>query len=221
MRHRTNPAAQPPIRPAIRPAIPRYLLWLALAMPFGWMLTRYRAGELYYGEVVHLSGELSVRLMMLAMAATPLLLMFPGRAAPRWLMRNRRYFGVASFAYAGLHTAVYADRTGIAADIVAEAATIEYLTGWVALLIFLALAATSNDRSVRWLRDGWKRLHRWVYGAAVLSFLHWVLVAFDPLPAYLHLALLAALEAYRLHRIRLISRRRGPAPPPSPADGGP
>lgn len=187
------------------PASRRYLLWLALAAPFGWILVRYATGGLFYGEVVHLTGELSVRLMMLALAATPLLLMFPGRALPRWLMRNRRYFGVASFAYAALHTAVYAARSDALTDILDDAATAGYLTGWVALLIFLLLAVTSNDWSMRRLRDSWKTLHRWVYAAAGLSFAHWVLVAFDPLPAYMHLALLAALEGFRIWRRRRIA----------------
>ena len=189
----------------LSPAARRYLLWLALAAPFCWILARYATGGLFYGEVVHLTGELSVRLMMVALAATPLLLMFPGRALPRWLMRNRRYFGVASFAYAALHTVVYMERSGALADVLEEAATAEYLTGWVALLLFLALAATSNDWSMRRLRESWKSLHRWVYAAAALSFAHWVLVAFDPLPAYTHLALLTALEAFRVWRRRRVA----------------
>lgn len=192
---------------AISAAAQRRVLWLALFAPIAWILVRYQAGTLYYGEVVHLTGELSVRLMMLAMAATPLMLMFPGRALPRWLLRNRRYFGVASFAYAGLHTVVYAQRTGLVSEVLAESTDIEYLTGWIALLIFLVLAATSNDASVRWLRNGWKRLHRLAYPAAVLGFAHWVLVAFDPLPAWLHLGLLGSLEAWRASRMRQISLR--------------
>jgi sulfoxide reductase heme-binding subunit YedZ len=192
---------------AISAATQRRVLWLALFAPIAWILFRYQAGTLFYGEVVHLTGELSVRLMMLAMAATPLMLMFPGRALPRWLLRNRRYFGVASFAYAGLHTVVYAQRTGLVSEVLAESTEIEYLTGWIALLIFLVLAVSSNDASVRWLRKGWKRLHRLVYAAAILAFAHWILVAFDPLPAWLHLGLLGSLQAWRVSRMRQIALR--------------
>ena len=192
---------------AISAATQRRVLWLALSAPIAWILVRYQAGTLFYGEVVHLTGELSVRLMMLAMAATPLMLMFPGRGVPRWLLRNRRYFGVASFAYAGLHTVVYAQRTGLVSEVLAESTEIEYLTGWIALLIFMVLAVTSNDASVRWLRKGWKRLHRLVYAAAILGFAHWILVAFDPLPAWLHLGLLGSLQAWRVSRMRRIALR--------------
>ncbi len=182
----------------------RYALWLLLGLPLVVIAARYATGSLFYGEVVHLTGELSIRLMMLAMAATPLMLMLPGRALPRWLMKNRRYIGVASFAYAVLHTWVYLDRTGVIADILDDALLMEYLTGWIGLLLFAALAATSNDFAVRLMKRSWKLLHRSVYLAAVLSFVHWVLVAFDPLPAWLHIAVLSALEAYRLWKLRQV-----------------
>ncbi|MEX2458656.1 MAG: hypothetical protein WD770_06685, partial [Actinomycetota bacterium] len=61
-------------------------------------------------------------------------------------------------------------------------------------LIMLALALTSNDASLRRLGHGWKILHRAVYVAALLSFAHWVLSAFNPTPGYIHLGVLAALE---------------------------
>ena len=184
----------------------RYVLWLLLYLPFAGILMSYRSGRLYYGEVIHLSGEWSVRLMMLAMAATPLLLVFPGRAIPRWLIRNRRYLGVASFAYAALHTAVYLNKTALLADVWNDAVLPEYLSGWLAMIVFTLLAATSNDASVSRLKRAWKSLHRLVYAAAALSFAHWVLVAFDPVPAILHLGLLAGLEGYRLWRLHQIRR---------------
>ncbi len=179
----------------------RYFLWLLLGLPFVAIVVGYLGGRLYYGEVVHLSGELSVRLMMLAMAATPLMLMFPGRAIPRWLVRNRRYLGVASFAYAALHTLIYVGRTASLPEIVTDALSPEYSSGWFGMIVLTVLAATSNDRSVQRLKNAWKRLHRFVYAAAALSFIHWVLVAFDPVPALAHLGLLAGLEGYRLWKL--------------------
>lgn len=182
----------------------RYLLWFVLAMPFVVIVWRYSSGSLYYGEVIHSTGELSVRLLIVAMAATPLMLAMPARPLPRWLIRNRRYLGIASFAYAALHTIVYLDKTAMLPDILDDALAPEYLSGWVGLLLFAVLAATSNDASVRWLRRTWKTVHRFVYVAAALSLIHWLLVAFNPLPAALHAAILAGLEAYRLWKLRRI-----------------
>jgi sulfoxide reductase heme-binding subunit YedZ len=41
-------------------------------------------------------------------------------------------------------------------------------------------------------------LQRTVYLAAALTFGHWILTGFDPAAAYVHLGILAALEAIRL-----------------------
>jgi sulfoxide reductase heme-binding subunit YedZ len=188
----------------------RYTLWLVLALPLLWATWGYATGRLFYGEVVHLSGEFSARLMIVAMAATPLVLMFPGKAPSRWLMRHRRAFGVGSFVYAAVHTLVYLDKTAMLADVIDDAADAGYLTGWIALLIFATLALTSNDASVRRLRSAWRRLHKLVYVAAVLTFAHWLLVAFSPGPALAHLALLGGLEGFRIWkqgRIRALARR--------------
>lgn len=207
--------------PRARQRALRWLLWLLLGLPLGYIVAGYATGRLYYGEVVHLTGDLSVKLLIVAMAATPLLLWFPARAVPRWLARNRRYIGVASFAYAAVHTGVYLERTGVAADVLADAARAEYLTGWIAMAIFTALALTSNDVSVRRLRRGWKALHRLVYAAAALALVHWVLTAFDPLAAWLHAGVLAGLEALRIRQRRRVlaglqdrqpPRRHGDAP---------
>ena len=183
-------------------------IWLLLAAPGAVTLVRYSTGATFYGEVVHFTGQFSAQLLILTMAVTPLRSMFGMRGWIRWLMQRRRYFGVATFGYAALHTAVYLVRTGAFGDILADAAEPGLLTGWIALAIFVPLAVTSNDASVRRLRRLWKRLHRWVYAAAVLTFAHWVLTAFDPVPGLLHVAVLAALEAYRLWKMAHSGRRR-------------
>ena len=185
-----------------------WFLWLLLAFPAAVTIVRYSTGATFYGEVVHSTGQLSAQLLILTMAVTPLQLMFGRRGWIRWLIQRRRYFGVASFGYAALHTVVYLIRTGAFGDILAEAAEPGLLTGWIALAIFLPLAVTSNDASVRRLRRLWKRLHRWVYAAAVLTFAHWVLTAFDPVPGLIHLAVLAALEAIRVWKTARSRRRR-------------
>lgn len=173
-------------------------VWVLLALPGAVTVVRYASGATFYGEVVLATGEFSARLLIATLAVTPLRLMFPGRGWVRWLMQRRRYLGVAAFGYAALHTAVYLLQTRVVGDILADGAEPELLTGWLALAIFIVLAVTSNDWAVRRLRRAWKRLHRWVYAAAVLTFAHWVLTAFDPVPGIVHLLVLTALEVYRV-----------------------
>jgi sulfoxide reductase heme-binding subunit YedZ len=65
------------------------------------------------------------------------------------------------------------------------------------------LAVTSNDASVRLLKAGWRRVHWFVYPAASLTAAHWVLTAFDPVLAWIHAAVIAALLA-----LRFVPKRR-------------
>ncbi len=184
-----------------------YFLWLLLSVPGVATVIRYLIGDTFYGEVVHFTGDLSAQLLIVTMAATPLRLLFPTHEWTRWLVRRRRYFGIAAFGYAALHTGVYLARTESFGRILSDATEAGLFTGWLAFAIFVPLAMTSNDRSVRRLGIMWKRIHRWVYAAAVLTFAHWLLVAFDPMPGVYHLLVLAALEAVRITK----ARARSPA----------
>ena len=174
------------------------LLAALLAVPWAWLAFGYLTGRLFYGEMVHASGEWAIWCLMAALAVTPLRRIFPRQAWTAWLLPRRRYLGVAAFAYAALHGAVYVLRQGDLPRILAEALEAGLLTGWLAFAIFVPLALTSNDASARKLGKAWKQLHRAVYAAAVLSFAHWILVAFDRTAAYAHLAVLAALVTARL-----------------------
>lgn len=187
------------MRSRVARALDSYALLAALlALPWALLAYGYLTGRLFYGEVVHASGDWAIWCLMAALAVTPLHRLFPRRPWTAWLLPRRRYLGVATFAYAALHAAVYALRQGELPRILAEALEAGLLTGWLAFAIFVPLALTSNDVSVRMLGPAWKRLHRAVYAAAVLSFAHWILEAFDPTVAYAHVAVLAAIQSARL-----------------------
>ena len=178
----------------------RPLLWLVLALPGLWIGWRWWAmPEKYgFGHAIADSGDWAAWLLMAALAVTPLRLAWVQSTLVSWLARRRRDIGLASFAYAAAHTAIYAtDKTSFA-TVLAGAGEADLLAGWLALALFAPLAATSNDLSVRALRRSWKRLHRLVYPAAALVFVHWALTAFDPVTAYLHIAILAGVEAARI-----------------------
>lgn len=177
---------------------PRVFLWFLLAAPFAWLVAGWYSGGLFYGELLHASGKWSAQLLMLSMAVTPLRLMFPRARWPVWLLRHRRHLGVASFAYAFLHTIVYIEYKANWSLIKTEAASFSMWTGWIAIFLMLLLSVTSNDASVRALKRSWKRFHRLVYPAAALTFAHWIFSAFDFVPGLIHFAILAGLETYRL-----------------------
>lgn len=183
-----------------------YFLWTLLALPLVWQIYAYRVGDLFYGELIHISGEFSARLLILTLAITPLRLMFANAHWPTWLLHRRRYFGVASFFYALLHTIVYVQKKASLALIWQEGLSFNMWSGWLAFCIFLVLAMTSNDAAVRRLKRTWKKLHRWVYLAALLGFIHWIFIAFDFVPGLIHFLVLLLLETYRLWKRRQLKR---------------
>ena len=189
---------------ATRPALAadRWLLWLALMLPLAWMTWRYVVENVYYGEYLHWTGMQSARLLLLTLAVTPLLRLLPRAAAIRWLMRRRRDIGLFTFFYALAHTLAYLVKKSDLPLIAGEALEAGMLTGWIALLVFIALAVTSNDVSVRAMGRKWRSLHKTVYVAAILTYLHWVLTAFDPTAGYVHGAVALVLLLARLRVAR-------------------
>jgi methionine sulfoxide reductase heme-binding subunit len=176
-------------------------LWIVLAAPGLVLLQRYASGAMSYGEFIHWSGDIPVWLLIVTLAISPLRRAIRG-SFNVWLGNRRRDFGVATFGYAAGHLGAYLIRKTDPALIWSEGVEPGLLTGWIALVMLLALALTSNDASVRWLRAGWKRLHLLVYAAAILTAAHWILTAYDPAAAWIHAGAIAVLLAMRLPQKR-------------------
>jgi sulfoxide reductase heme-binding subunit YedZ len=184
-----------------RPQALKLALWAALAVPALIWLAQARGMDPYdWEELLHPTGELSARLLIVALALTPLVQLLPGVGLLRWLVRHRRAIGVAAFGYAALHTALYLGAMGNLDDVLAEALAIGIWPGWAAFALMLPLAFTSNDAAMRWLKAGWKRLQRLAYPAAVLTLVHWIFIHNNIWVALAHFAPLAALQAWRLTR---------------------
>ena len=176
----------------------RTLVWIVLTAPLGVITYLYLTGGWFYGEYLHATGDWSAKLLILALAITPLRRRLPKSRLLGWLLGQRRYIGLAAFGYAFAHLLAYLLRAESVAPILREAWQPGMLTGWVAIMIFVPLALTSNDASVARMGRRWKRLHRLVYIAALLTFVHWVLVAFDPVPGFMHAAVLLLIECLRM-----------------------
>jgi sulfoxide reductase heme-binding subunit YedZ len=176
----------------------KYAIWFLLALPAGVIVLRFATGGIGYGETVHLTGQWSAGLLLAALAATPLRRIPGGSDLSRFLVSQRRAVGVAAFGYAALHLGVYLERKWGAGLIAREGLEPDLATGWIAFLVMLLLAVTSNNASVRVLGRRWKRLHRSVYLGAALTFAHWILATFDTISAYVCLVLLLLLEGMRL-----------------------
>ena len=176
----------------------RVLLWALLVAPLAVQFYRYAKDSIYYGEILHWTGLHATNLLLLTLAIAPLVRFFPGRQVLAWLRRYRRDLGLLTFTYAAAHTAVYLVRIADIKRVLEEAIEPGMLTGWVAMAVFLVLALTSNDVSVRVLGRTWGRLHKSVFVAAILTMAHWVLTAFDPTVGYVYFGILFVLLLARL-----------------------
>lgn len=199
----------------MRDRLSPYWLWLLLALPALGLINSAMTAESLreIHRLLHPTGEFAARFLIVAMMATPLMLMLRGWRGPRWLMRNRRYFGVAAFGYAVLHTLFYLISEQTLARVLAEVPRFDIWTGWLAFLIFLPLAATSMEYAVRRLGPRWKALHRWTYAAALLTLFHWASLEgwHGVTPALLNFGPLILLTGYRIWWIWLRPRPGMPA----------
>lgn len=184
----------------------RITLWLLMMLPAVPMVATLALGRVddegraATEFLLHPTGEFSARFMLLALALTPLRMIFPTSKIMRWLMARRRYFGLAAFAYAAFHTVLYILEMGSLQTILGEFWSLGIWTGWLAVFIFAPLALTSNDWSVREMGQNWKRLQRFVYVAAMATLVHWMFVHNNIGAALVHFLPVAALEIFRLYR---------------------
>lgn len=191
-----------------------YWLWAVLAIPaLSMSVPLFGDDGRAFHRLLHPTGEWAARLMIVSMLATPFMYLTRGANWARWLKKNRRYFGVAAFGYAALHTYVYLVDKGSISQILAQATDLDMFAGWVAMIVFIPLAATSMDYAVRKLGKWWKPLQRFTYLAAAATLLHWAalhgwrgaggaLINFSPL---------IVLSLYRLWWVYLRPRRNSPA----------
>ena len=185
------------------------LIFLLGILPFGltlfqiYLLQSGAANELGADpakELVHIQGEWALRFLVLTLLVTP------ARRITGWnpIQRVRRMLGLFTFFYASMHLMAYVtfllelDLANITEELVER----PYITaGFAAYLTMLPLAVTSNDWSIRKLRQRWARLHRIVYGTAGLAILHLVwLSKASYLDAFIYGSLMALLLGYRLAR---------------------
>lgn len=149
---------------------------VASALPAAVLAGQWTAGALGAEPLKALlqgTGLWAIRLLLMTLAVTPL------RRVLDWqrVVVVRRMLGLAALGYALAHLLLFAADQGFSLGTVAsEIARRFYLTiGFVALLGLAVLGWTSTDGWMRRLGRGWKRLHRLVFGIAVLGLLHFFL----------------------------------------------
>ena len=179
-----------------------YAFWAILALPAVWLVVeRGLHGKVAF---VPLSGQISGWLLFATLMITPLMLLL---GPLPWLKARRRNIGVAACLYGLLHLAFWMVNANLH-ELIRSFLRPSIAMGWVAMSIMVALAWTSTDDWVARLGTGWKRLQRWVYPAAALTFGHWFLAGNRRLAVVSALPLIL-LSVWRIWRNR--NRRMGSA----------
>jgi sulfoxide reductase heme-binding subunit YedZ len=170
------------------------LAWL-LCGAFGWLDVSLGADPVK--KLEHALGKTALNLLLITLLVTPVRHI----ASLPHLPRLRRMSGLFAFFYAALHFAVYValDLEFNFRTLFTDIAKRPYITiGFLALLLLIPLAVTSTNRMMRRLGRRWQKLHRLIYGIAVLGVWHFYWqVKRDVREPLIYAGILAVLLGYR------------------------
>lgn len=177
------------------------LVLTLFAIPFAAELFNQPWSHRQYNHFLRDTGEWSARLLIITLLISPLRVLFRKNAFLCWMNRQKRVFGIFTFIYSSIHLAGYFIQNSTAGAIIADLSEPMIIFGWVAFLIFIPLAVTSNNLSIRLMKGkNWKNMQRAVYIAAVFILLHWLWgerhLHWEPV--LIHFTPLALLEGYRI-----------------------
>ncbi|WP_240537045.1 sulfite oxidase heme-binding subunit YedZ [Marinomonas flavescens] len=182
---------------------------LVFTLPFVWMFVSLLMGR-YFPDpgklLMPLSGSWAGVCVVSVLALTPLVKI----KALKVLSRYRRFVGLTAFFYTLLHLIIYLvlfaglSWSWISSDLIDK----PYIyAGVLALLIFFLLAITSTKKMMRRLGRNWKKLHRFIYLAALAVIAHlWWQVKSDASTALWFTVFLVPLLAVRWDQFPLIKR---------------
>lgn len=152
----------------------RLMVALLAATPFFWLVYRVMSDQLGPDpgqEVTESLGLAAFQLLLVTLLMTPL---------RRWTgwggwLRVRRMLGLFCFFYATLHVLAFLQFILGWGDLWTTFTKRPYiLAGLAAFTCLLILALTSPSIAMRRLGPNWKRLHRLVYPAVIIAWVHFV-----------------------------------------------
>lgn len=144
--------------------------------------------------VEHSTGTWALVFLLVTLSMTPIRLLI-GQV---WQIQLRRLLGLFMFFYACLHitTYVWLDFAFIWEEIIKDVTEHpRILVGFVAFILTIPLAVTSNSYMIKRLKTNWKKLHQAVYLIGILAVVHFLLLVKKDLtePIYYAAALLILL----------------------------
>jgi methionine sulfoxide reductase heme-binding subunit len=149
-------------------------------------------------DITHHTGKWTLYFIVMTLSITPLKKITKLNI---WI-NYRRMFGLFIFFYASVHLMTYVgldyrfDLASIGDDIIKK----KYIfIGFLAWLLLIPLAATSNLRMMKILKEKWKKLHRLIYLISLFGVIHYLwLVKRDLTEPLIFLAIILTLLITRL-----------------------
>ena len=152
----------------------RLIIFLCALIPFAWLVFNTITQQLGADPaktIVLFTGEWTIYFLFITLSVTPLRRLLKWN----WLMPHRRMLGLFALFYGLLHLLSYLIFI-LGLDfsrLVSETLKRPYITvGFPALLILVALGITSTQKMMRRLGKNWVKLHRLVYLALILAWIH-------------------------------------------------
>lgn len=176
-----------------------------------WMAWRSQLGPVPIAAATRLLGRYALALLLLSLVPTAVRIVTGFTA----LSPLRRALGLYAFLYATLHVLAfvgldYRFRLALIATVIWESR--RELVGGAAFLILTLLALTSIPGSMKRLGEWWRRLHRFVYLAALLVVVHYLWnykeLRIGPATAGAVLLLLVAIRLPPVARLLSLVRER-------------
>ncbi|MEQ9378231.1 MAG: ferric reductase [Imperialibacter sp.] len=111
----------------------------------------------------HISGEFAIRWMTAVLTCTPFYILFGVNN-----LFVRQAMGIATAVWSFLHFIIFIRWEGFLETFT----QVNYIAGFVAVLVLVPLFLTSNRKAMKWLKAKWKKLQSMAYVAIILSLLH-------------------------------------------------
>lgn len=148
-----------------------WLVFVSSALPFMYAVYMALASSASdpIKAVLEYLGVSAFCFLLITLSLTPIRRLFD----VSWGLRFRRMLGLYALFYAVLHALIYLVLIVDYSNWLAELTKRPYvLMGALSLLILVVLGLTSPKSMVRRLGVRWKKVHRWIYPASVLAWLH-------------------------------------------------
>ena len=148
-------------------------------------------------DITHHTGKWTLYFIVITLTMTPLKKITKINI---WI-NYRRMFGLFIFFYASVHLMTYIgldyrfNLKSIGDDIIKK----KYIfIGFLAWLLLIPLAVTSNKKMMKILKDKWKKLHRLIYLISLFGVIHYLwLVKRDLTEPLIFLTVILILLAFR------------------------